>query len=46
MNSLYFYKQLYIKNRAKSSNVLVYKSNNNNNKTRNRCVLLISALVR
>lgn len=36
MNSLYFCKQLYIKNRAKT-HVLVFKSsNNNNNKTRNR----------
>lgn len=35
MNSLYFCKQLYIKNRAKP-HVLVFKSNNNNNKTRNR----------
>lgn len=34
MNSLYFWKQLYIKNRAKP-HVLIYKSSNNN-KTRNR----------
>lgn len=35
MNSLYFCKQLYFKNRAKP-HVLVCKSNKNNSKTRNR----------